>query len=159
MDIDMEIYNILKELNIEYEEIEHKAVYTIEEVLGTDIQSRIDGVECKNLFVKNKNHFYLIFLECNKRANLKEISHQMGESNLRFASEEELKHILNLGLGSVTPLGIFNDKDNKVTLLLDKELKASKVLVHPNVNPKTLSLKFEDLVKIIKYTKHRYFMI
>ena len=152
----MNIYNILHDLDITYEEVEHKAIFTIEEALQEKIYERINGVECKNLFVKNKKHYYLIFIEASKRANLKEIASLINESKLTFATTTELKEILGLDIGSVTPLGIINDKDNKVILLLDKSLRNSKVLVHPNINTKTISISYEDLLKIINYTKHKY---
>lgn len=155
----MELYETLKKLNIDYEEIEHNAVFTIEEALKENIPSRIKGIECKNLFCKNKDLYYLIFLEASKRADLKKISEVVGVSHLSFASIEELKDILNLDMGSVTPLGIINDINNKVTLIIDQELKKEKVLVHPNINTKTISLEFEDLIKFIKYTNHSYILI
>ncbi len=155
----MTIYEILKKLNISYEEISHKAVYTVEEAMQEDIPSRINGLECKNLFCKNKEHYYLIFLPANKRADLKNISKIVQESHLSFASPEELKNILSLDIGSVTPLGIINDKENKVTLLLDQELDGQKILVHPNVNTKTLSIEFKDLIRFIEYTNHNYILI
>jgi len=153
------IYDVLKKLEINYCEIEHKAVYTIEEALIEDIPSKIDGIECKNLFVKNKDNYYLIFISAEKRANLKEISKNMNESKLSFASEEELKKILDLSIGSVTPLGIINDKENKVILLIDKELIDKKVLVHPNINTKTISIELNDLIKIIEFFNHKYYFI
>lgn len=155
----MELYETLKKLNIDYEEIEHNAVFTIEEALKENIPSRIEGIECKNLFCKNKDCYYLIFLEASKRADLKAISKVVGVSHLSFASIEELKDILNLDMGSVTPLGIINDDYNKVTLIIDQELKGNRVLVHPNINTKTISLEFEDLIKFIKYTNHSYILI
>lgn len=152
----MNVYEILKALDINYEEIEHRAVYTIEEALKENIPDRIKGVECKNLFVKGKKKFYLIFLEASKRANLKQLALIVGEPKLSFASEVDLQQILGLEVGSVTPLGIINDVNNEVTLLLDKSLKSSIVLVHPNVNTKTLAIKFDDLLKIMDYTNHTY---
>ena len=62
-----------------------------------------------------------------------------------------------MDIGSVTPLSIINDKDNKVTLLLDKELKNEKVLVHSNINTRTLSLYYNDLLKFIEYMNHKYY--
>ena len=152
----MEIYNVLDKLNIKYEELTHKAVYTIEEALEENIPDRIEGIECKNLFVKSKTSYYLIFIRADKRADLKLLANLLKEEKLTFAKEEELKSILELDIGSVTPLGIINDKDNIVTLLIDKELENKKVLVHPNINTKTLSIKFDDLMKFIEYTEHRY---
>ena len=102
----------------------------------------------------HKNYFIFV-LEENKRANLKELANYLKVSKLSFATSEELKVILNLEPGSVTPLSIINDKENLVTLILDQELN-NKILVHPNTNTKTVSLLFEDLIKFIEYTNHKY---
>lgn len=152
----MDIYNILDELNIKYEEIEHKPVFTIEEALEEKIPDKINGIECKNLFVKNKDNYYLIFMEASKRANLKELAKLLNKSKLSFSNEKELKEILNLNIGSVTPIGIINDKNNLVVLLIDRDLKGKKILVHPNTNTKTMSIEYEDLIRFIEYTNHKY---
>lgn len=151
----MEILNILNNLNIKYELLSHQAVYTVEE--AKQIENMIEGIGCKNLFLKDKHKNYYIFvLEENKRANLKELANYLNISKLSFATAEELKVILNLEPGSVTPLSIINDKENLVTLILDEELNNNKILVHPNTNTKTVSLSFEDLIKFIEYTNHKY---
>ena len=152
------INSLLKDLDIKYDEITHKAVYTIEEALKEDIPSKIEGIECKNLFVKYKSNYYLIFIDSSKRADLKSIAKFVGVQKLSFASLEELKNILNLDIGSVTPLGIINDKDNLVTLIIDKDLKDKKVLVHPNDNTKTINLEFDYLIKIIEHLNHKYIL-
>lgn len=154
----MNVYEVLKELNIDYEEIEHKAVYTVEEAMQEDIPSKIEGIECKNLFVKSKAKYYLIFIKAEKRADLKAIAHLVNEAKLSFASEEELKDILDLTIGSVTPLGLINDKNNLVTLLIDKELANEKVLAHPNINTKTVSMQLSDLIKLVQHIKHQYIL-
>ena len=153
----MDIYTILNKLNINYEEVNHKSVCTVQEAINLGISKIITGIECKNLFVKSKNNYYLIFVKSSKRVNLKELSKLINETRLSFATIEELKEILNLDIGSVTPLSIINDKDNKVTLLLDKELKNEKVLVHSNINTRTLSLYYNDLLKFIEYMNHKYY--
>lgn len=77
-------------------------------------------------------------------------------SRLSFASSSRLKEILDLEEGSVTPFGIINDKDNKVTLLIDKDLKDNKLLFHPNINTKTISVSYDDLIKFIEDQNHKY---
>lgn len=154
----MDIYDSLKSLNIEYEEVSHNAIYSYEDAIKENIASKIDGVECKNLFVKSKTKYYLIFIEAEKRADLKQLSFLLKETRLVFATVEELNNILNLEVGSVTPLGILNDKENKVTLLLDKELAGKKVLMHPNCNTKTISMEFLDLVRWIENENHHYIL-
>lgn len=154
----MDIYTILNKLNINYEEVNHKSVCTVQEAKNLGISKMITGIECKNLFVKSKNNYYLILVKSSKRVNLKELSKLINETRLSFATIEELKEILNLDIGSVTPLSIINDKDNKVTLILDKELKNEKVLVRSNINTRTLSLYYNDLLKFIEYMNHKYYI-
>lgn len=154
----MTIYEILDKLKISYEEISHKAVFTVEE--ANAIEEQINGVGCKNLFLTNKKgKYYIYVLEDSKQANLKELQIFLNEKRLSFGKEEELNEILKLTKGSVTPLGIINDKDNLVTILLDKDLIDKRILAHPNVNTKTMSLEYKDLIKIIEYTNHNYIII
>ena len=80
-------------------------------------------------------------------------------SSFHFASCEDLESILKLIPGSVTPLGIINDIEDKVTVVLDKELIQNKVLVHPNRNTATISIKYEDLIKFIKNVNHDFIEI
>lgn len=151
----MNLYDVLKKIEINYEEVEHEAVYTIEQ--AKLIENRLDGVGCKNLFLTNrKGKYLLVILEENKKANIKEIEKIASISHLSFASEEDLENILNLKRGSVTPFGIINDSQNKVLLVIDKDLKDNLLLFHPNVNTKTMSVTYDDLIKFIEYEKHEY---
>ena len=150
----MDLYNVLKELNIFYEEISHNKVMTIEE--AKKIENMIDGIGSKNLFLTDKKKYYLVILEENKRANIKELINIIGCNKLSFASSEKLKEILGLEEGSVTPFGIINDKDNRVVLLIDKDLRDNQLLFHPNINTKTISVNYDDLIKFIEYENHEY---
>ena len=151
----MELFELLNELNIKYEIISHKAVSTVEE--AKHIENMIDGIGCKNLFLTDKKGNYFLFtLHEDKKANLKELAKQLNVTKLTFASFEELKEILNLEPGSVTPLSIINDKDNKVVLVIDEDITTYKILVHPNTNTKTMSINYKDLEKIFNYTNHKY---
>ena len=154
----MDLYEVLKKLNIEFKEIEHKAVFTIEQAQG--IKDKIEGLGCKNLFLTDKNGKYiLLVLSENKKANIKQIEKIVNTSHLSFAKETELKKILQLEQGSVTPFGILNDNDNKVMIVIDKDLKGKKLLFHPNVNTKTISISYDDLIKFIEFEKHNYKLI
>ena len=154
----MDLYEVLKKLNIEFKEIEHEAVFTIEQAQG--IKNKIDGLGCKNLFLTDKNGKYiLIVLSENKKVNIKQIERIVNTSHLSFAKETELKSILQLEQGSVTPFGILNDNDNKVMIVIDNDLKGKKLLFHPNVNTKTISISYDDLIKFIEFEKHNYKLI
>ena len=151
----MNIYHILNELNINYEEIEHKAVYTVEE--ANSLKDRIKGTGCKNLFLTDKkSNYFLYLLRDDKKADLKELSNFLNVKRLTFGNDDDLNNLLGLTKGSVTPLGIINDKDNKVRVVIDKVLVGEVILVHPNVNTKTIAITYEDLIKFIKYIGNEY---
>lgn len=152
------IYNVLKELNIEYNEISHKAITTIEE--AKLIEHNLEGIGTKTLFLKDKKkNFYLLVLEENKKANLKELESFLQTKNLKFANPDNIKEILEIEPGAITPLAIINDHNNKTKVILDKDLNNSKILVHPDTNTKTMSLNYIDLIKLIEYTNHEYIII
>ena len=150
----MNLYEVLDKLNIVYEEVSHEKVMTVDE--AKHIENMIEGIGSKNLFLTDKKNYYLVVLEENKRADIKELMHIIGCSRLSFASSNRLKELLDLEEGSVTPFGIINDKDNKVMLLIDKELKGNKLLFHPNINTKTISVSYDDLIKFIENQNHKY---
>ena len=147
-----EIYDFIKSKNIWYEITEHKAVFNMDEL--SEIEIPYPEYNAKNLFVRNdkKINYYLITVKGNKRVDLKEFRNNNGTRPLSFASEQDLMSIMNLIAGSVTPLGLLNDKDLKVTFYLDKDfLKDKQIIgVHPNENTATLWLKVTDLIDIIK---------
>ena len=147
-----EIYDFIKSKNIWYEITEHKAVYNMEELKEVDIP--YPEYDAKNLFVRDdkKRNYYLITVKGNKRIDLKEFRKKNNMRPLSFASEDDLLNIMNLRTGSVTPLGLLNDKENKVQFYIDKDFMKDKHIigVHPNDNTATLWIKVEDLIDIIK---------
>lgn len=154
----MNIYDVFKKLDINYKEVSHKAVFTVEE--AKFIKESIEGVGCKNLFLTDKkNHYFLLVLEENKRADIKSIAKIAGVSSLSFASDDALFKILGVRPGSVTPLGIIHDRECLVNLFIDRNLCNKKILVHPNVNTKTVSIECSDLIKFIDYLNHNYIFI
>lgn len=153
----MNLYEVLKSLNISYDEIEHEAVFTVNE--ANSLKEKIDGIGCKNLFLTDKKGNYFLYLLIDeKRANLKDLAIKLNVLKLTFANDEELKSLLGLTKGSVTPLGIINDKENRVVLVVDKDLVDKKILVHPNVNTKTMSISYEDLIRFIEFNKNKYIL-
>lgn len=147
-----EIYDFIKSKNIWYEITEHKAVYNMEELKEVDIP--YPEYDAKNLFVRDdkKRNYYLITVKGDKRIDLKEFRKKNNMRPLSFASEDDLLNIMNLRTGSVTPLGLLNDKENKVQFYIDKDFMKDKHIigVHPNDNTATVWIKVEDLIDIIK---------
>lgn len=147
-----EIYDFLKNQNIWNEVTEHKAVYNMVELSEIDVP--YPEADAKNLFVRDdkKRNYYLITVKGDKRVNLKEFKQKNNTRQLSFASEKDLLEIMNLTPGSVTPLGVLNDKENKVIVFIDKDfMEGPNIIgVHPNDNTATVWLKVKDLINIIK---------
>ncbi|MCI5679473.1 MAG: prolyl-tRNA synthetase associated domain-containing protein [Bacteroidales bacterium] len=146
-----EIRAFLDEKGFAYEWVEHKAVYTIDEMEALGLEDMEDIA--KNLFLrdqKGKRHF-LIVIRANKQANLKELGEKLGIGRLSFASEERLEKYMKLKKGSVTPLGVLNDETCAVEVFFDEDfLKMKKIGVHPNENTASVYLETEDLLQIIR---------
>ena len=146
------LYKFLNDKNIWHEITEHKAVFNMAELSEIDIP--YPEADAKNLFVRDdkKRNYYLITVKGDKRVDLKEFRKNNNTRALSFASENDLMDIMNLIPGSVTPLGMLNDKEMKVKLFIDKEFieSSGKIGVHPNDNTATVWLKIEDLINIIK---------
>ncbi|MBL4932470.1 prolyl-tRNA synthetase associated domain-containing protein [Clostridium paridis] len=151
------IYDILDNLNITYDEYKHEAVFTVAET--KDIPMKIPGQHCKNLFLKNRkgDQYYLLIADDSKRVDIKHITKEINEKSLSFASEEKLKSILRLTPGSVTPFGLINDIDKHVKVLLDKDLGlCNYITFHPNVNTSTLLLSYNDFIKFLEYCGNEF---
>ncbi|MEG0855473.1 MAG: prolyl-tRNA synthetase associated domain-containing protein [Terrisporobacter sp.] len=151
MDTKDKVLKKLEDLNIKYEITEHPPVYTIEDM--EDLHLNEKGHVAKNLFLKNsngKNHF-LVVLKGDRKADLKSIRAQINSSALSFASEDRLEKHLGLLKGAVTPLGIINNCDHSVQVIIDEDLSKESIIgVHPNVNTSTIWITFEDLKKFIE---------
>lgn len=147
-----EVYRYLDEHEVRYEITEHKAVFNMEE--AAEITLPYPDREAKNLFVRDdrKRSYYLITVRGDKRVDLKAFRAAHGTRPLSFASEEDLKRLLDLTPGSVTPLGLLDDSECKVKLFLDSEfLSGSRTIgVHPDDNTATIWLKTEDLISVLK---------
>ena len=147
-----QIYDYLKQENVWHEITEHEAVYNMAELSSLEIP--YPEYDAKNLFVRDdkKRNYYLITVKGDKRVNLKEFRKNNNTRALSFASADDLMDILGLIPGSVTPLGLLNDSECRVTLFLDNDFMNGLGLigVHPNDNTATVFLKTEDLMKLIQ---------
>lgn len=146
------VYDALNQLEIPFTRYEHRPVYTIPEI--DELGMHMEGKHCKNLFVRNHNgnKHYLILVAQEKRADLKNIQAQIGSTRLSFASSERLLKYLGLTPGSVTPLGLLNDTEREVTVLIDEDLKKAELIcLHPNVNTATVSIGYDDFMRFLKW--------
>lgn len=156
-----QIYRYLKQKNIWYEITNHKAVYNMKDLQDVDLPYP-EG-DAKNLFVcdDKKRNYYLITVKGTKKVDLKEFRHQNNTRPLSFVNEKELLELLNLKPGSVTPLGLLNDKEHKVEFFIDNELleEPGIIGVHPNENTATVWLKTRDLITILKENNVKVYQV
>lgn len=156
-----EILNILKEKNIWFELEDHEAVFNMEDLNNLNLKYK--DRDAKNIFLRDdkKQNYYLITVKGGKRVDLKQFRKDFNTRNLSFASSEDLMRILNLVPGSVSPLGILNDNELKVTLYLDEFFLSDNGIigVHPNENTATIWLKVTDLVNLIKQHGNQIFLV
>ncbi|WP_334160141.1 prolyl-tRNA synthetase associated domain-containing protein [Muricomes intestini] len=160
-DKEAKTYDLLDKLHIPYEGVDHDVAPTIEACRA--IEDELGILPCKNLFLRNrqKTTFFLLLMPGDKKFLTKDLSSQLNISRLSFAEPEFMEEFLNLTPGSVSVLGLMNDRDWDVDLLIDKELLESEYLgCHPCMNTSTLKIKTEDILKkFLKHTGHRYTIV
>lgn len=149
-----ELLAYLAELGIKYENAPHPAVFTAEE--GEKYWKNIAGMHCKNLFCTEPNgNLWLIVAPALKRVDLKALPALIGSKRLSFASEELLFETLGVFGGSVTPFAVINDKENRVGVVLDKEMMAQKKInFHPLTNTATTTITPNDLLLFMQSCAH-----
>ena len=144
---ELAVYDLLDRLGIDYQRVDHDAAFTME-------------VMCKNLLLCNtqKTRFYLLMLGCDKKFRTGEISRQIGSARLSFAPPEPMEEYLDITPGSLSVMGLMNDHENHVRLLIDEDILASALVgCHPCVNTASLRLSVRDLLeKFLPAVGHDY---
>lgn len=151
------LIDLLDSLGIAYFRTEHPPVNTVQEARLH--WGGLPGAHCKNLFLRNQKgtRHYLVIMEHSKLADIKRLTGLLNEDRLSFASPERLKRFLNLEPGAVSPFGLIYDEENKVQVLIDKDLEgAARIHFHPNVNTATLGVSFADFKKFLDHCGNPY---
>ena len=155
-------YDLLDSLGIIYERVDHEEANTMEACLAID-KVLAPAVICKNLFLCNaqKTRFYLLMIREDKKFKTKEISHQINSARLSFAPSEYMEEFLDITPGSVSVMGLMNDKENQVTLLVDEDiLKEEYFGCHPCINTSSIRLKVSDVFeKFLPKVHHDYTVV
>jgi Ala-tRNA(Pro) deacylase len=147
---EIRVYDLLDNLNIEYHRVDHEAAMTMEACV--EIDRVLQATTCKNLLLCNrqKTDFYLLLMPGDKVFQTKELSAQLGVSRLSFASGEAMEEFLDITPGSLSVMGLMNDKDMKVRLVIDEDvLKHEYIGFHPCINTTSLKVRTKDLMEII----------
>ena len=147
---EIRVYDLLDKLNIEYFRIDHSAADTME--VCREIDKTLGTLICKNLFLctRTKTDFYLLMLPGDKAFKTKDITKQLGCSRLSFADADYMEKFLNIKPGAVSVMGLMNDTENNVQLVIDRQvIESDTVGCHPCVNTSSLRLKTADLLNVL----------
>ena len=150
------VYDLLDQLSMEYDRLDHEAAMTMEAC--KDIDDALGATICKNLFLCNrqKTQFYLLLIPGDKTFHTKELSSQIGSARLSFADAEFMEKFLDITPGAVSIMGLMNDVECNVRLLVDEDvLKGEYLGCHPCVNTSSLKLRTQEVFdKFLKAVNH-----
>ena len=147
---EIRVYDLLDRLGISYQRIDHEATNTMEACAAVD--EVLDATICKNLLLCNRQgtDFYLLMTPGDKVFKTSELSKKIGTSRLSFAKAEAMEALLDITPGSLSVLGLMNDRENRVRLLIDEDvLRGEFIGCHPCVNTSSLRLRTDDLLRVI----------
>ena len=149
-------YDFLDGLGVPYQRIDHEAAMTMEACAAVDVA--LEATICKNLLLCNRQctDFYLLLIPGDKVFKTSQLSKQIGSSRLSFADPQYMEEFLDITPGSVSVMGLMNDKDHHVELMMDEDiLKGEYIGFHPCINTSSLRLKTADLMeKVIPAMGH-----
>jgi Ala-tRNA(Pro) deacylase len=145
-----DLFALFDRLGIEHSTIEHPPFFTVE--AGRAWHDKIPGLHCKNLFIKDrKGGIWLVVMPADKRADLGRLEKALGAPRFSFARPDALHEVLALTPGAVTPFGLINDTQRRVTVILDQEMLDSEwVNLHPLHNAASTTLRSADLLRFVR---------
>lgn len=150
------VFDLLEQLNISYDRVSGDAADTMEKCM--EVSAVLGITVCKNLFLCNrqKTDFYLLVMQPDKPFHTKNLSRQIGSSRLSFASSADMERLLGCAPGSATILGLMNDTDRQVRLLIDRPvIEAEQIICHPCLCTSSLRLRVSDVLgRFLPYTGH-----
>ena len=141
-------YDFLDVLGIPYWRTDHAWMHADTMEACHDIDAVLEATVCKNLFLCNrqKTNFYLLMMPGDKPFKTKEITSQIGSARLSFASPEDMEKYLDIRPGAVSVMGLMNDHENHVQLLVDEDVMKGEYLgCHPCVNTSSMKVRTEDI--------------
>ena len=149
---ELRCYDFLDRLGVEYDRTDHPERPATTMEVCAEVDAILNVHICKNLFLCNRQQtsFYLLIMPGDKPFKTKELSHQMGVSRLSFANEQFMEELLDLHPGSVSVLGLMNDRDRRVQLVVDEDLKTEEMFgCHPCENTSSIRFATRDLFDVI----------
>lgn len=145
-----DLFKLLDSKGIDYQVTEHKAVFTVDEMLAAGLP--YPELVAKNLFIRDdkKRNYYLLTAKEDRAIDLKAFQEQFHTRRLSFASENDLMAILQLAKGSVTPFGLLNDEERRVHFFLDQSFAHGIIGIHPMENTATVWMSGEVLTELVR---------
>lgn len=150
LDKELRVYRLLDSLGVEYYRMDHEAGDTMEAL--KDVHEALGAMICKNLMLCNRQctDFYLLLIPGDKPFKTKNLSKQIGSSRLSFAPAEYMEAFLDITPGSVSVMGLMNDRENRVKLLIDKDVLGNdRIGCHPCINTSSIRLNIQDLLDTV----------
>ena len=155
------VYELLDRLGLEYQRVDHAPAMTMEACIAVD--EAMGATMCKNLLLCNRQctDFYLLLMPGDKPFKTSVLSKQIGSSRLSFADGSYMEQFLDITPGSLSVLGLMNDKGHRVRLLIDAEVLSSEYIgIHPCINTSSLRIRTADLMeKLIPELGHEPTMV
>jgi Ala-tRNA(Pro) deacylase len=168
---EVRVYDFLDKLGVKYKRVDHEPADNMEvcaqidlafdRLRGESFNAASDGAQhpiiCKNLFLCNRQqtNFYLLLMPGDKKFLTKDLSSQINSARLSFADDGAMLKYLDVKPGSVSVMGLMNDKDNAVQLLIDEDVMQSQWFgCHPCKNTSSLCLHISDLVNVLLGAMH-----
>lgn len=155
---EIKCYDFLDDLGVEYYHVDHRDMLADTMEACVAIDKALECKICKNLFLCNrqKTDFYLLMMPADKPFKTKDLTAQINSARLSFADSDAMLKYLNITPGSVSVLGLMNDSENAVRLLVDKDILSDEYIgCHPCVNTTSMKIKTTDIFdKIIDAVSH-----
>lgn len=154
---EIRVYDLLDQLHMEYWRTDHPDAHadTMEDCL--EIDDVLQATVCKNLFLTNRQHtkYYLLMMPGDKKFKTKELSKQINSARLSFGTSEEMEELIGCHPGSASVMGLMNDPDNRVQLLVDRDVEKGEFIgAHPCINTSSLKLRTSELFNIFLPAVH-----
>ena len=161
LDKEIRTYDLLDSLGVEYDRVDHAPAMTMEDC--KEVDEILESMVCKNLFLCNRQEtaFYLLMIPDTKVFHTKDLSAQIGSARLSFAKPEYMEQFLDITPGSVSVMGLMNDTEHRVKLLIDEDVLASEYVgCHPCINTSSIRFRTSDLVeKILPAMEHDFIKV
>lgn len=142
-------YDLLDALGMEFYRVDHPAARTMEDCAQADEALGEDTAICKNLFLRNSrgDQYFLLMVPGEKKVKTREVARQIGSTRLSFGDEDRMLEYLDILPGSLSVMGLMNDRENQVALIVDEDvLKLPYVGCHPCMSTSSIKIKTEELL-------------